>query len=79
MVLLQVAIEQAAGQPNQFPQGDFKNPGASQLADAVLPAGTAATAGAPAGDARARSQQIQQQFKQSLDAAMQPRPLPDDN
>jgi len=40
----------------------------------VLPAGSAA-----AGDARAQRQQIQQQFKQSLDAAMQPRPLPDDN
>ena len=30
--------------------------------------------------APAQSQQIQQQFKQSLDAAMQqPRPMPDDN
>jgi hypothetical protein len=50
------------------------------VAAPVLPAGTAATAGAPAGDARAQSQQIQQQFKQSLDAAMQARPVPaDDN
>lgn len=31
-------------------------------------------------DPRAQNQQIQQQFKQSLDAAMQtPRPMPDDN
>lgn len=37
-------------------------------------------AGAPAADPRAQGQQIQQQFKQSLDAAMQqPRPLTDDN
>ena len=27
---------------------------------------------------RQQSQQIQQQYKQSLDAAMQPRPMPDD-
>ena len=27
---------------------------------------------------REQSQQIQQQYKQSLDAAMQPRPMPDD-
>lgn len=32
-------------------------------------------AGAPAADARTQSQQVQEQFKQSLDAAMQqPRP-----
>ncbi|MGO4391649.1 hypothetical protein AB4Z46_09875 [Variovorax sp. M-6] len=49
------------------------------VAAPVLPAGPAATAGAPAGDARAQSQQIQQQVKQSLDAAMQPRPMPDGN
>ena len=37
-------------------------------------------AGASAADARTQSQQVQQQFKQSLDAAMkQPRPLTDDN
>ena len=45
------------------------------VAAPVLPAGSAA-----AGAARAQSQQIQQQFKQSLDAAMQARPVPaDDN
>jgi hypothetical protein len=39
------------------------------------------SASAPAtGDVRAQSQQIQQQFKQSLDQAMQKRPsMPDDN
>lgn len=37
------------------------------------------TSASPANPA-AQSQQIQQQFKQSLDAAMQqPRPMPDDN
>ncbi|MBT2324201.1 hypothetical protein J7E62_17765 [Variovorax paradoxus] len=37
-------------------------------------------AGAPAANPHAQSQQIQQQFKQSLDAAMQqPRPVADDN
>ncbi|MBT2299981.1 hypothetical protein J7E70_05840 [Variovorax paradoxus] len=37
-------------------------------------------ASAAAADPRTQSQQIQQQFKQSLDAAMQqPRPLTDDN
>lgn len=52
----------------------------SGVAAPVLPAGPAATGNAPAGgDARAQSQQIQQQIKQSLDAAMQPRPMPDDN
>jgi len=30
------------------------------------------------GDVRAQSQQLQQQYKQALDAAMQPRPLPDE-
>ena len=45
------------------------------VAAPVLPA-----AGAAAGEARAPNpQQIQQQFKQSLDAAMQARPVPDDN
>jgi hypothetical protein len=39
---------------------------------------TGAAAAAPSGDVRAQSQQIQQQFKQSLDQAMQPRPTPDD-
>lgn len=49
------------------------------VAAPVLPAGPAAAGKAPAGDARAQSQQIQQQIKQSLDAAMQPRPMPDGN
>ena len=49
------------------------------VAAPVLPAGTAATGSAAAGDAKAQSQQIQQQIKQSLDAAMQARPLPDEN
>jgi hypothetical protein len=43
--------------------------------------GAPVVSGAPAtGDVRAQSQQIQQQFKQSLDQAMQKRPpVPDDN
>jgi hypothetical protein len=45
----------------------------------VLPPGAALTGGAPAGDVRAQSQQIQQQIKKSIEAAQQPRPLPDDN
>jgi len=45
------------------------------VAAPVLPVGTPAAAG----DARAQSHQIQQQIKQSLDAAVQARPLPDDN
>jgi hypothetical protein len=44
--------------------------------------GVVATSAGPVGqatDPRAQSQQIQQQFKQSLDAAVQqPRPMPDD-
>ena len=37
-------------------------------------------ASATAADPRTQSQQVQEQFKQSLDAAMQqPRPLTDDN
>ncbi|MDM0031313.1 hypothetical protein QTI33_04075 [Variovorax sp. J22P271] len=44
------------------------------VAAPVLPTGSTAT-----GDARAQSRQIQQQFKQSLDAAVQARPVPDDN
>ena len=42
----------------------------------VLP-GAEPSASAPA-HVRDQSQQIQQQFKQSLDAAMQQRPMPDD-
>ena len=50
------------------------------MAAPTLSTGPAATGSAPAGDARAQSQQIQQQFKQSLDAAMQQRrPATDDN
>jgi hypothetical protein len=46
---------------------------------AVAPVGGPAVS-APPGDARAQSQQIQQQFKESLDAAMKQRPaMPDDN
>ena len=45
----------------------------------VLPPGVQATAPAPAGDARTQSRQIQEQIKQSLDAAQQRRPMPDDN
>ncbi len=45
----------------------------------VLPAGTQATTQAPAGDVRTQSRQIQEQIKQSLDAAQQRRPMPDDN
>lgn len=49
------------------------------VAAPVLPAGAPVTGSAPSGDARAQSQQIQQQIKQSLDAAVQARPVPDDN
>lgn len=45
----------------------------------VLPSGAQTTTEAPAGDVRAQSRQIQEQFKQSLDAAQQRRPVPDDN
>jgi len=59
----------------------------SSIAVPAVPAvPAAAVADAPAapalqggnGDVRAQSQQLQQQYKQALDAAMQPRPLPDD-
>jgi len=56
----------------------------SAIAVPAMPAATAADApAAPAlqggsGDVRAQSQQLQQQYKQALDAAMQPRPLPDE-
>ncbi|MBO9514309.1 MAG: hypothetical protein J7549_09345 [Variovorax sp.] len=36
-------------------------------------------ASAPAGDAREQSRQIEQQIKQSLEAAQQQRPMPDDH
>ncbi|VTU28704.1 hypothetical protein [Variovorax sp. PBL-E5] len=50
----------------------------STIAAPVAPAGQAA-AGAQPGDVRAQSQQIQQQFKKSLDAAMQQsQRVPDD-
>ena len=45
----------------------------------AVPAPAGATGAAPATDLRTQSLQIQQQFKQSLDAASQPRPMPDDN
>ncbi len=46
----------------------------------VAPAAATAPASVGPADSRAQTQQIQQQFKQSLDAAMQtPRPMPDDN
>ncbi|MBO9647275.1 MAG: hypothetical protein J7605_02095 [Variovorax sp.] len=45
----------------------------------VLPSASQTTVEAPAGDVRAQSRQIQEQFKQSLDAAQQRRPVPDDN
>ncbi|MDM0013314.1 hypothetical protein QTH87_12795 [Variovorax sp. J22P168] len=51
----------------------------SSVASPVLPPLPAATGSVPAGDARAQSQQIQRQIRQSLDAATQPRAMPDDN
>ncbi len=36
-------------------------------------------ASAPAGDAREQSRQIEQQIKQSLEAAQKQRPMPDDH
>jgi len=52
-----------------------------QLGAAVTPVVPAMPAGAtaPAGDVRTQSRQIQEQIKQSLDAAQQRRPMPDDN
>ncbi len=49
------------------------------VTEPVLPTGAAVAGGAPAGDVHAQSQQIQQQIKQSIEAAQKPRPLPDDN
>jgi hypothetical protein len=37
------------------------------------------TSAPPSGTVRDQSQQIQQQYKQAIDAAMQPRKMPDDN
>ncbi|MDM0041093.1 hypothetical protein QTH89_02930 [Variovorax sp. J22G21] len=45
--------------------------------NSVVPA-AAPQSGAPAPTARAQSQQIQQQVREQVDAAMQARPLPDD-
>jgi hypothetical protein len=45
----------------------------------ALPPGASAPAAAPAGDVRTQSRQLQEQIKQSLDAAQQRRPVPDDN
>jgi hypothetical protein len=49
------------------------------VAAPALPTGPSAPAGAPAGDVRTQSRQLQEQIKQSLDAAQQRRPVPDDN
>ncbi|WP_431276515.1 hypothetical protein ACQ858_10205 [Variovorax ureilyticus] len=45
----------------------------------ALPAGASAPAGAPAGDVSTQGRQLQEQIKQSLEAAQQRRPMPDDN
>lgn len=46
---------------------------------AMVPAGTASAPTAAAGNVREQAQQIQQQFKQQLEGALQaPRALPDD-
>ena len=52
-----------------------------QMSAALTPAVPAMPPGAtaPAGDVRTQSRQIQEQIKQSLDAAQQRRPMPDDN
>ncbi len=48
------------------------------LAAPVLPPGSITSM--PAGTAQGQNQQIQQQYKQAIDAAMQqPRKMPDDN
>lgn len=44
----------------------------------VVPAVATTGTPSPGADARTRSQQIQQQVRESMDAAMQPRPMPDD-
>ena len=50
------------------------------LAPTALPQGAApAGAALPPATAREQGQRLQQQLRQSLDAAMQPRPLPDEN
>ncbi len=51
------------------------------LNPAVPPQGVAAPSGtaAPPATAREQGRQLQQQIRQSLDAATQPRPLPDEN
>jgi hypothetical protein len=43
----------------------------------ALPAGTEPPASAPAPTVREQSQQVQQQYKQALESALQPRPDPD--
>jgi len=45
----------------------------------AAPSGPQSTMQAPAGDVRTQSRQIQEQIKQSLEAAQQRRPVPDDN
>ncbi len=51
-----------------------------QMGGALPPPSAVPGANAPAASVRDQSQQIQQQFKQSLDAAMQPPPrtMPDE-
>ena len=49
------------------------------VAASPLSPGAVASTPAAAGNVREQSQQIQQQIRQSLDAAQQPRPVPDDN
>ena len=46
---------------------------------APVPALQAPGQPAPTGNVREQSQQVQQQFKQQLDAAMQARPMPDED
>lgn len=50
----------------------------SAVAVPVVPAGQPADGGARPDSVRAQGRQIEQQFKQSLDAAMQQRRIPDD-
>ena len=51
----------------------------SSIALPSVPPVPGATAAPPAGTVRDQSQQIQQQVRQAVDAAVQRHPLPDDN
>lgn len=51
----------------------------SSIALPSVPPVSGATAAPPAGTVRDQSQQIQQQVRQAVDAAVQRHPLPDDN